>query len=104
MQPALEQVERVHKIAGRRPHGRRVNRQGSGIDQRRANRTLWLAETLDIQSNTVPREQALPRLAIRSLAKSFAVRVAEDVDKEHVGILAIGLEEQNVGMRILAAV
>ena len=49
-------------------------------------------------------EQALPRLAIRRLAQPLALRVAEDVGKKHVGILAIGLEQQDVGVRILAAV
>jgi hypothetical protein len=77
MQPALQLVERVRKIAGRRPHSGRLNRQWSGVDQRRADWTL-LAEALDIQPNAVPgeqrlenltlREQALPRLVIRGLA------------------------------------
>jgi hypothetical protein len=114
MQPALQLVERVRKIADRRPHSGRLNRQWSRVDQRRADRTLRLAEALDIQPNAVSgeqrlenlalREQALPRLVIRGLAKSFAMRVTEDVRKEHVGVLAIRLEQENVGLRILAAV
>src|SRR5437867_11233256 len=98
MQPALELVERVRQIAGRPPHGRRVHRQWPGVRERGADRMLRLAEDLDIHSNAVPREQrlervalskqALPRLAIRGLAQSSAVGIAEDVGKEHGGGLA----------------
>src|SRR6266403_5294351 len=106
MQPPFELIERVRQIAGRRPYGRCVRRQWSGVDQRLADRAQRLAEAFDIQSNAVPgeqrletvalREQALPSLVIRGLAHASAVRVAEDVGKEHLGIFAIGLEKENI--------
>src|SRR5204863_6448999 len=114
MKPALELIERVRQVAGGGPHGRRAHRQWSGILQRGANRMLRLAEKLDIHSNAMSREQrlervalceqALQRVVVRGLAKPSAMRVAEDVGKEHIGVFAIGLEQKNIGVRILPAV
>ena len=48
--------------------------------------------------------QVLPRLLVGRGAKPPPLRITEDAREEHVGVLAVGLEEDNVGMRILAAI
>src|SRR5262249_39954366 len=46
-------------------------------------------------------QQALSRLSVRHIAEMLPLRVAENACEEHVGVSWIGLEQYDVGARIL---
>src|SRR5215472_9345828 len=99
MQPALERVERLREIVDRASRARRVGKQRPRIPERIAYRAMAITETLEIEPDTVPRQQrlerrlarkqALPCLEVRHVAEMPAVRVAEDVREEHVSVFTI---------------
>ena len=90
----------------------RLRVQRARIGQRIGDARDAVGETVVAQRDAVPRKlrrerigargEIPARLVVSGSAKPLALRVAEDAREEHVGVLALRLEQHDVGVRILA--
>src|SRR5690349_4373517 len=110
----LQGVESAREGARCDLDARTLEEECARIVERGANGVVPVFELSDVEANAVSseerrqatmlREQALARVAIRGLTQVRTVGIAEDIGEEHVGVFAIGLEQEDVGTRILSPV
>ena len=87
---------------------------GRGSEMRVLDAARSVGEAVVPQRNAMPgklrrqdfgaRDEVLARLLVRRGAEPPALRVTEDAGEEHVGVLAVRLEQDHVGVRVLAAI
>ena len=110
-EPALEMVERIGELARatpacratqRRPRSRARTQVAVRIGDGRRGGARCRAARARARARGARSRSSLARLLVRVLAEPAPLRVAEDVGEEHLGVVAVGLEQHDVGVRVTA--